>query len=125
MATWAEEMDTVDLHVGGRFVLQTAGLAIRSWPVLHHDAHRAAVVRCKEHATTSREIARVLLADQSDGGRVDQRRNLLDLGNQHAVKQSLVAVMEPLEHEILLERVIKLPKAIEEILSLLLQCFYH
>ena len=54
------------------------------------------------HAARADVLRAKLLADVADGRRVDQRRELLDVVDEEAVVQRLVAVVEVLQHQVLL-----------------------
>jgi hypothetical protein len=92
---------------------------------LHHDGHGAAVVGREGEPARPREVVRKLLAHEADRRRVHERRDLLDLLDQHAVEERRVAVGELREHQTLLQWVRDFAQPHEEEVDLLLERHVH
>ncbi len=73
-------------------------------PVAEQLAHPAPVVARDEHPTRPAEDVTVLLAGAADGRGVDQRHQLFEMIDHHAVEQRLVPVLQTHQIAILLER---------------------
>jgi hypothetical protein len=83
-------------------------------PVVDHGGHVPPVLLGEVHAPGAAEPVPELLAHLPHGGRVDQRRHLVQVVDQHAVVQRLVPVVQVLQHQVLPDVGLLAPQRLQE-----------
>ena len=89
-------------------------------PVPEHPGDPAAIVGGNEQAARPLEDPAEALARESDGRRVDDRLYLIHVIADHAEEQRLVAVVQRVQRDILVERIGQVPQLLKHALHLLL-----
>lgn len=78
-------------------------------PVVHHRGHLATVLAREVHAARAAEVGAELLADDADRRRVHDGRHLLNVSDEAAEEERLVAILQRGEELVLLD--VRLPGA--------------
>eukprot|EP00965_Chrysotila_dentata_P181493 5990927-Pleurochrysis_carterae.AAC.2 len=95
-------------------------LAALTRPVIHHRAHRSAVLRADVHTTRALVTTREGLAHLANCWRVNERSDFFHVIDKYTVEERLVAVLKILELQILLKWVFHSPQAVNDARRLLL-----